>query len=442
MTRITVDLIRKKSEHNEGILETLEELSLHQLNLEKIEVISSCCKHLKILYLQNNLIPKIENVKKLKELQYLNLALNNIKKIEGLQSCESLAKLDLTVNFISDETFEVSILNLRKNLRLKDLFLSGNPCCNFPGYRNFVIGTLPWLQRLDGTKITKSERIVARQELESIRKKLREKSGVVPKPEAVEDDDDEAFTAENRLKWHLEDLKEEREQEEARKKAMAVQKPADPLKEARKKMSMKVTNVPEGKLPPQRNMPRVKFSFSEDKEGNLIATIEAPRYLDTSQIDVDIHPRWFQCIIKGKNLLLHTPEEVHPDKSKIQRLLHNGHLKIIMPIVNWKKATSSRSRKDKNAAEKDGEKKKNPQKIAREEELKRRDRLAVDYRNIARNNANKAASAATTGTQGATIGFLTHKASYNLEETAEIQRHDDGDESSDVDDDGEVPPLL
>eukprot|EP00466_Bigelowiella_natans_P011418 jgi/Bigna1/89701/estExt_fgenesh1_pg.C_540024 len=246
MTRITVDLIRKKAEHNEGILENLEEISLHQLHLERIEVrffkviccevvreqhpswvpwlafellflltamlcskvIASCCKHLKILYLQNNLIPKIENLKRLKELVYLNLALNNIKKIEGLQliqcaasarkgeggmltfsstnkiaathvsfqSCESLGKLDLTVNFIGVDTFEESILNLRKCVHLKSLFLSGNPCCDFEGYRKFVIATLPSLKKLGD--------------------------------DDDNDSDNEAFTAENRLKWHLEELQE------------------------------------------------------------------------------------------------------------------------------------------------------------------------------------------------------------------------------------------
>jgi protein TilB len=50
--------------------------------------------------LQNNIIEKIENLSKLKELDYLNLALNNISIIENLEGCESLRKLDLTVNFI------------------------------------------------------------------------------------------------------------------------------------------------------------------------------------------------------------------------------------------------------------------------------------------------------------------------------------------------------
>ena len=83
---ITEDFLRKKAEHNEGMLSTLEEITLHQHNITKIENIQDICRHLKILYLQNNLIPKIENVNKLKELEYLNLAVNNVTKIEGLRT--------------------------------------------------------------------------------------------------------------------------------------------------------------------------------------------------------------------------------------------------------------------------------------------------------------------------------------------------------------------
>jgi protein TilB len=57
--RITWELIRRKTEHHDGLLEDLEELSLHQLNLEKLETIGRACPKLKILYLHNNIIPKI-----------------------------------------------------------------------------------------------------------------------------------------------------------------------------------------------------------------------------------------------------------------------------------------------------------------------------------------------------------------------------------------------
>lgn len=102
MVLITIDLIRKRSEHNEGEISTLEEITLHQEDIEKIEHIDRWCRNLKILLLQYNLISKIENLGMLKKLEYLNLALNNIEVIENLEGLESLKKLDLTVNFIGD----------------------------------------------------------------------------------------------------------------------------------------------------------------------------------------------------------------------------------------------------------------------------------------------------------------------------------------------------
>ncbi len=90
MGKITEELLRKRSEHNECVLSTLEEISLHQFEIEKIENLDKCCRHLRILYLQNNIIEKIENLEKLKELEYLNLAVNNISIIENLDQNESL----------------------------------------------------------------------------------------------------------------------------------------------------------------------------------------------------------------------------------------------------------------------------------------------------------------------------------------------------------------
>jgi protein TilB len=85
MSRITEELIRRKAEHHDGLISDLEEISLHQLEIERIEVIGVLCRKLKILYLQNNIIPRIEGLSHCKDLRYLNLALNNVTLIEGLQ---------------------------------------------------------------------------------------------------------------------------------------------------------------------------------------------------------------------------------------------------------------------------------------------------------------------------------------------------------------------
>ncbi|CAG2058343.1 unnamed protein product, partial [Timema podura] len=59
MVTVTEELLRKRAEHNEGEISSLEELTLHQEDIEKIEHIQKWCKELRILYLQNNLIAKI-----------------------------------------------------------------------------------------------------------------------------------------------------------------------------------------------------------------------------------------------------------------------------------------------------------------------------------------------------------------------------------------------
>ncbi|PIK39727.1 hypothetical protein BSL78_23429 [Apostichopus japonicus] len=115
---VTENLIRKRAEHNNLEISTLEELSLHQQDIERIEHIDKWCRDLRILYLQSNLIPKIENVGRLKKLEYLNLALNNVEMIENLEGCESLQKLDLTVNFIGELT---SIECLRDLVHFEEL---------------------------------------------------------------------------------------------------------------------------------------------------------------------------------------------------------------------------------------------------------------------------------------------------------------------------------
>ena len=77
MVKLTEQLIRKKAEHHDGPLTTLEELTLHQLELERIEpVLGSVCRKLRILYLQNNIIPKFENLHHMKDIRYLNMGLN------------------------------------------------------------------------------------------------------------------------------------------------------------------------------------------------------------------------------------------------------------------------------------------------------------------------------------------------------------------------------
>ena len=83
-----------------------------------------------------------------------------------LSGCEFLQKLDLTVNFVGDL---LSVESLKVNGHLRELYLTGNPCTDYEGYREFVVASLPQLKTLDGKDVTKSERIVANQRLIELR---------------------------------------------------------------------------------------------------------------------------------------------------------------------------------------------------------------------------------------------------------------------------------
>lgn len=126
------------------------------------------------IFLNPILIPLLidlskENLGKLKKLEYLNLAINNIERVEGLEKLESLQKLDLTLNFIGELT---SLENLIPCYNLRELHLIGNPCSDYPEYRDFVIGTLENLENLDGHEISRTDRIKAKKNLVENRRKI------------------------------------------------------------------------------------------------------------------------------------------------------------------------------------------------------------------------------------------------------------------------------
>ena len=92
-------------------------------------------------------LPSMNSVLRMQELQYLNIAINNITRIENLHRCESLTRLDLTMNFV-DKSALGSIDNLRGLIFLRELHLLGNPCTQWTLYREYVIAMLPQLQLL------------------------------------------------------------------------------------------------------------------------------------------------------------------------------------------------------------------------------------------------------------------------------------------------------
>ncbi|KAG6592432.1 Protein phosphatase 1, regulatory subunit [Phytophthora cinnamomi] len=374
MPRITVELLRKRAEHNEGIISTLEEISLHQEELEKIEVIGTLCRKLRILYLQNNIIEKIEDLTHMKELRYLNVALNNVSKIEGLQYCEFLNKLDLTVNFVDFDTLEESIEHLKPLQHLRELYMLGNPCqSNWEtGFREFVIASLPQLEILDGKEINRSDRIKALQVFRDRQKYVRREAiKVLARKETEREheaahnsaEDDEVievvggeatdiseeqlvraekqkkslmastekvpYTPHTRREMYLE-MAEQKEEEEARRRE---NQPKERNTETEHEEALRKARLQEGRGDESmRQCNEGKWDFRlTDEILDIILEVDLPRFLDTSLVDVDVHPSYVSIVAKNKVLRLKFPELVHSDAGKAERSKITGTLRLTLP---------------------------------------------------------------------------------------------------------------
>ncbi|KAL0245086.1 hypothetical protein GEMRC1_009166 [Eukaryota sp. GEM-RC1] len=317
-TVITESLLRKRAEHNDGCLFDLREITLHQQNLTKIDQVGKFCKHLEILFLQCNRITRIENLQALKRLSYLNLAVNGITTIENLERCESLSKLDFTANYIDDVH---SLFSLQSLYNLKELYLVGNPICDLPDYRLFVISVLPQLVKLDGIDVDSNERITAdnakkrllAQALEWFNDRISKGiAGLLPSNWSELSYDTSANTrvcddeAPNHLTY-----------DELR------------LKEPPLYRNGKVVQV---------NQPKLDFKiFQEHKNtevlvGSIVVLrVEISKFISTSLIDVNIQPKFVEIRVKDQLLRVALDDEVLIDQSDVIRSTVTGTLVIKMP---------------------------------------------------------------------------------------------------------------
>ena len=317
------------------------------------------CRHLKIIYLQNNLISKIQNLHRLKELEYLNMAVNNITKIENLQRCESLTKLDFTMCFISKASL-LTLQSLQGLYHLKEIYLTGNPCTEWDGYREYVIGTLPILKRLDGKDIKPSERIAAQQAFPTLHARLLQEriaEGIDPQEAALadnqeEDEDEDAEIAETgywdeekgemmrpwcpetRILEHRENEAREKADEERKKAEMdkLVNDSGGPRKPPRRE---DFEEIKEGDIIRMKNEGEYDFSLEESEDGkNMVLEVDVGKFTDTSLIKADVKPTFVRLLIKGRLLQLTFPEEVSPDLSTAERSKASGKLVVTMPRVD------------------------------------------------------------------------------------------------------------
>ncbi|XP_013115598.2 protein tilB [Stomoxys calcitrans] len=343
MVRITEELVRKKSEHNELLISTLEELSLHQEDIERIEHLHNWCRDLKILLLQSNLISKIENLYKLKRLEYLNLALNNIERIENLQQLESLNKLDLTLNFIGELT---SIESLKDNYNLRILILTGNPCCDYAHYREYVIATLPQLDSLDCQEVTLTHKLQTKPHLREYR------AAVVQKQALYAIQRDEQKIRFQQQKQELEAKMSTIEDECERIKVFWDSK-SENCPEIRnemakyQKMCRQKVDDSEEKKPPKKepnlfapcgrpyniNKPQLPFALKDEVHAYILE-LEVYKYLDTSHIKVDVEVNYIRAVVKGKIFQIALNDEVRPSDAIVQRSQITGQLVITAPKLN------------------------------------------------------------------------------------------------------------
>lgn len=269
----------------------------------------------------------MEGLNKLKELDYLNLALNNISKIEGIEACESLRKLDMTVNFIGIEELEESVYNMKANVMLEDLYLTGNPCEDWPGHKQYIIAHLPQIKQFDGKLILPAERIKARQELPALQadyERAVQADRAKKAAEAGMPVSEGAYTKESRNEMYLE-LAEQKEEKDRNERRRMGTEPKE------KREVPGVYNL-KGEIR-QCNEGKYDFNIDDQTERDkLIFELSVPKYLATDSLDVDVNPLYVRCVVKDKVTQLKLPQEVKPDSSKVQRSRITGILRIEMPL--------------------------------------------------------------------------------------------------------------
>jgi len=120
------------------------------------------------LQLDNNIIEKIENLSHLTSLEWLDLSFNNISTMSGLDSLTNLTNLSLFSNRITqlgglEPLSKLQVLSVGNNLiatqdsvmylrpfkNLQAVNFVGNPFCQEPEYRPYVLAHLKYLKYLD-----------------------------------------------------------------------------------------------------------------------------------------------------------------------------------------------------------------------------------------------------------------------------------------------------
>ena len=131
------------------------ELIAQKVKSDRIESIRN-------LNLWGSNIEDISIIEEMPLLEIVSLSVNKIRTLRPFASLQNLRELYLRQNLISNLN-EIKYLTECQNLSV--LWLSQNPICDNPNYRAVVICVLPQLQKLDDIAITDEERDKAEKKL-------------------------------------------------------------------------------------------------------------------------------------------------------------------------------------------------------------------------------------------------------------------------------------
>jgi protein TilB len=260
----------------------------------------------------------------------------------------------------------------------------GNPCqANWPtGLPEYVIASLPQLELLDGKEIHKSDRIKALQVFSERQRYVREQAVRICAEKAAKSKQQEIEDAEKQRQAeakdeavidvvsgeatdisHTQDTPSRASPPE-KKSVMASEEKVPYTPEMRREMYMEMAEQKEEQEARRRdNMPKERNTESEHEEAlrqareqeerddgsirqcnegkwefrlldeilDVVLEVDLPRFLDTSLVDVDVHPSFVSIVAKNKVFRLRFPELVHSDKGKAERSKVTGTLRLTLP---------------------------------------------------------------------------------------------------------------
>lgn len=93
------------------------------------------------------------------------------------------------------------------------------------------------------------------------------------------------------------------------------------------------------------------YTFSlelDDFEGFYTFKIMTPKFLDTSNIDMDIQPMQIRTIIKTKLTQVRLEDEVELDSAEVQRNTTTGELTAKIKLLNFKKSNWKTKKTEEN----------------------------------------------------------------------------------------------